>query len=115
MDLLYKTIVVLHLLGMAAILGGVVNELLARRTRIPILTLHGASLQVLTGIALVGLASSGAVDVHVNNVKAAVKLTVAVAVLALAFFGRRSVSFGRIGVPAVGILALANVLVAVYW
>jgi Ca2+/Na+ antiporter len=115
MDIVYQTLVVLHLLGVAAILGGVVTELMARRDGVPKLALHGAGLQVLTGVVLVGLASSGAVDVNVNNAKAAVKLSVAVAVLVLAFLSRRKVSMGRIGLRAVGLLALANVLVAVYW
>jgi hypothetical protein len=115
MTVVYQTIVVLHLLGMAAILGGVVAELVARRDGMPTIALHGAGLQVLTGVALVGLASSGAVDVDVNNVKAAVKLSVAIAVLVVAFLSRRKGSAARAGLRAVGLLALANVLVAVYW
>jgi hypothetical protein len=115
MDFVYQTLVVLHLLGMAAIVGGVIAELIARRDTVPTIVLHGAGLQVLTGVALVGLASSGVVDVDVNNIKAAVKLSVAVIVLALVFLSRRKVSMQRLGLRVVGLLALANVLVAVYW
>jgi hypothetical protein len=114
MNAVYDTVVVLHLLGMAAILGGVGTELVARRQVMPIMALHGAALQVVTGVALVGMASSELVAADVNTVKAAVKLTVAIAVLVLAFLARRRVPLGRVAVPAVGLLALGNVLVAVY-
>ena len=115
MDLVYQGLVVLHLLGMAAIVGGAAAEWVARRDQVPVLVLHGAGLQLLTGIALVGLGSSGAVEVEVNNAKVAVKLAVALAVFTLALAGRRVPSFGRVGLSAAGGLALVNVVVAVFW
>jgi hypothetical protein len=41
MNLLDETLVVLRLLGMAAILAVAITELLARRNRVPILALYG--------------------------------------------------------------------------
>lgn len=45
----------------------------------------------------------------------ALKLGVALAVFALAFAGRRVARFGRVRLSAAGVLALGNVLVAVFW
>jgi len=115
MKLLYDTLVVLHLLGMAGLIGSMATELIARRFQVSQLALYSAGLQVLSGVALVGLASSGAVPVPVNNIKIVVKLSVALAILALAYLGQRNVSFGRTGPAALAALALGNVLVAVYW
>jgi hypothetical protein len=114
-EILFQTVVVLHLLGMAVILGGAVTELFARRLRVPAPVLYGAVAQVVTGVALVGMASAGMAGASPNNAKAAAKLLVALAVLIVAVLARRSVLDGRLGLPAVGLLALGNVLVAVYW
>ncbi len=72
-------------------------------------------MQVVTGVALVGMASAGVGGSSPDNAKAAAKLLVAIAVLAVAVLARRSVLNGRIALPAVGLLAFGNVLVAVYW
>lgn len=72
-------------------------------------------MQVVTGVALVGMASAGVAGTSPDNTKAAVKLLVALAVPAVAWLARRSVLEGRIGLPVVGALAVGNVLVAVYW
>lgn len=114
-EILLQAVVVLHLLGMAVIVGGVATELSARRLRVPVPVLYGAVAQVVTGVALVGMASAGMVGVSPDNAKAAVKLLVALAVLVAAVLTRRSVLTGRIGLPVVGLLAFGNVLVAVYW
>ncbi|UJW31373.1 hypothetical protein L3Q67_40350 [Saccharothrix sp. AJ9571] len=115
MNVLYSTLVVLHLVGMAGILGGVAGELIAKRTGVPTLVLHSSGLQVLTGAALVGIASSGLVAVEPNNVKAAVKLVIALVVLVIAFEAHKPDRLPRAGLPVVGALALLNVGVAVYW
>ena len=79
MDLLVNVVVVLHLLGMAAIIGSAV--FVARGAVTPAL-LWGARAQLLTGILLVGLLQAD--DEEVNNAKIGVKLLVAIAVVACA-------------------------------
>ena len=80
MDIAHTLLVALHLLGMAAILGG----WFATRTspRVHPAMLWGARAQIVTGLVLVGLAEAGiGTDGElVNHPKIGVKLVVALAV-----------------------------------
>ena len=113
MDLLVNVFVVLHLLGMAAIIGSAV--FVARGAVTPAL-LWGARAQLLTGILLVGLLQAD--DEDVNNSKIGVKLLVAIAVVACAEIAagkeRRGEARPQL-VNAAGALALVNVAIAVLW
>jgi hypothetical protein len=110
---LHDVLVVLHLLGMAAIVGGYLAVL--RSPRILIGMVHGALTQLGTGVALVGLAESGALDIDIDRGKIAVKLLVALGVAVLALVNRRKDRVSPGVFHAVGALALLNVLVAVFW
>jgi nitrate/nitrite transporter NarK len=107
--------VVLHLLGMAAILGGWLAFRLGAERGVLALV-WGARAQVLIGLILVALNELNHEDL--NNVKIAVKLVVALAVVACAeIAGARA----RKGAPqpvllhAAAALTLFNVLIAVLW
>jgi hypothetical protein len=113
MGVLYEILVVLHLLGMAAIVGGYM--VVARSPRMVMGMVHGALLQVVTGVALVGLAESGAVDKTIDNTKIGVKLIIALVVAVLAFINRRKERVSPGAVHAVGGLAVVNTLIAVLW
>ncbi len=112
MDLVYDLLVVLHLLGMAAVVGGWLT--VVRSPRLVTGMVHGALLQVVTGVLLVGLAQ-GVLDRELDNGKITVKLVVALAVAVLAFVNRKKRNADPGVVHAVGGLALLNVLVAVLW
>ena len=111
MDVLVNVFVVLHLLGMAAIIGSAV--FVARGAVTPAL-LWGARAQLVTGIVLVGLVQAN--DDEVNNAKIGVKLFVAIAVVACAEIAAAKERKGQGARPqlvnAAGALALLNVLVA---
>jgi hypothetical protein len=130
MKVLNEVVVVLHLLGMAAIVGG---WLVVRRDpRLVPSILWGARAQLLTGLVLAGIASMDKEDPP-NNAKLGVKLVVALVVLALAETARirearvlAPAGSGSAGSPAavapvaplvraVGWLAVLNVLIAVLW
>ncbi|WP_153398521.1 hypothetical protein [Ornithinicoccus halotolerans] len=120
MTLLYDVVVVLHLLGMAALVGGYLG-VLVRRPPVPapdLLMVWGARLQVLTGLALVGVAEA-ALDGDVDHARVAVKLVVAIVVAALAETGsargRRGATVSPALLHGAGALAVVNVLVAVLW
>lgn len=112
MDLVYDLLVVLHLLGMAAVVGGWLTVL--RAPRVVTGMVHGALLQVVTGVLLVGL-GQGVLDREVDNGKITVKLVVALVVAVLAFLNRKKQGVQPGVVHAIGGLALLNVLVAVLW
>lgn len=107
--------VVLHLLGMTAILGGwLATRLGAERGLLAIV--WGARAQVVIGLTLVALNEVNHEDL--NNVKIAVKLVVALAVVVCAEIAAarsRKGSPQPVLVHAAAALALVNVLIAVLW
>jgi hypothetical protein len=115
MEIIYDALVVLHLLGMASIVSGVVARTAVSAGSAPAIMLVGSSTQVVTGMALVGIASAGLVGTGVDNTKIAVKLVVAVLVLLLALLLWRRPEVRRGAFPALAGLTLANVVIAVFW
>ncbi|CAN5262058.1 hypothetical protein BH09ACT5_BH09ACT5_14630 [soil metagenome] len=117
MDILRQTLFVLHLVGLASLLGGVlvqISSFASRTARVLPAIMHGAWLQLISGIGLVGVISAGTDD-HVNNVKITVKLAVLVAITVIAFVNRKKTTPAAWVVPAIGVLTLANVVIAVFW
>jgi hypothetical protein len=114
MEFVEHVLVLLHLLGMAAVVGSAV--FVARGTATPALV-WGARAQIITGLLLVGLAEAG--DDPVDHAKVGVKLVVAVAVAACAEIAAAKARKGEGERPqlvmAAGGLGLLNVAVAVLW
>ena len=71
--------------------------------------------QIVTGILLVGLLESGALDDEPNRPKVAVKLAVAIVLTGVAEATKRRDPLPTWAFHLVGGLALVNVLVAVLW
>ena len=115
MDILRNILLVLHFVGLAAILGGVLAQTKAFRTGAKIVSpiLHGAYLQLLTGLLLVGLIEMG--DGELNNAKIGVKLVILVAITVIAFINRKKAAVATWVVPVIGLLTLANIVIAVVW
>lgn len=113
MDFARDLLLVLHIIGLASIIGGFLVQTRSARKRIEPAMLHGALTALVTGVLLVGVAEMR--DVDVNHIKIGVKLVVALVVAVLAWRGRKAeaVSTGTWG--AVGGLALLNVVLAVFW
>lgn len=113
MEALHSVLVVAHLVGMAAVVGGYLTCL--RAPRFPSALVWGARAQIVTGILLVGLLESGALDDEPNRPKVAVKLAVAVVLTGVAEATKRRDPLPTWAFHLVGGLALVNVLVAVLW
>jgi hypothetical protein len=116
MEIVYHLVVVLHLVGMAVVVGSWLT--VVRAPRLLPGMLHGALTQLVTGIALVGMRESGVAeaDVPLDNAKIAVKLAVTLVVTVLLWVNRKRGDDVPAGVVhAVGGLALLNVFVAVLW
>ncbi|MFD3508843.1 hypothetical protein [Nocardia sp. NPDC058666] len=115
MEFVYNLVVVAHLLGMAAVVGGFV----ASRPVVSELMVWGARAQLITGIALAGMASAiDSLGKDPDTTKLAVKLIIAVAVAAFAEIGRADAKRGKQinwMTDAAGGLAIVNVLVAALW
>ncbi|HLS34441.1 MAG TPA: hypothetical protein VK039_12710 [Brevibacterium sp.] len=119
MEILRLVLVLLHLLGMAIIVGGYFANIKAPKVSPGML--HGAYLQLITGLALTGLAEAMVDEGEaVNHMKIGIKLVLALAVAVFAFLGKRrekaspdqGASAGMS--HAVGIAAVVAVIVAVF-
>jgi len=116
MSILFGILLVLHILGLALIIGTFAVQLRAKEGFRTELVLTGAITQVVTGVAMVGV---GAANGHTPDmVWVTVKLVIALVVLAAAIAAvvvqRRG---GRVQpfFHTAGGLAVVNVLVAVLW
>lgn len=113
MEALQTVFVITHLVGMAAIVGGALEQWPTSKRGISAVMVWGARAQVVTGLILVGLMQAIESD-EVNNTKIAVKLLVALGVAGLAEVGFRRTKAAPMW-AGVLLLTLINVTVAVAW
>src|SRR5690242_14850317 len=119
MEFVFKVVLVLHFVGLALILGSFLVQLRAPDKTVTRWMWDGAMTQILTGVIMVGLVSSGALGDAAkdaaDNAKFGTKLLIALVIAVLAFVGRRRPA-PQVGLwLAVGLLTLANVVIAVFW
>jgi hypothetical protein len=113
MQLVYQILVLIHLIGFAALLGGVLVQLRSKEPEVNAAMLHGSLTLLITGLALVILEEVGPDPVH--YVKVAVKLVVSAIVVLLVVKNRKFASIPRGLWGLIGGLTIANAAVAVLW
>ncbi|MET7674243.1 hypothetical protein [Streptomyces seoulensis] len=116
MTVLIHVFVALHIIGIAALLGGFLTQMKAMgrgTARFVPAMLHGAITMLVTGVVLVGL--NQADGHHVNNIKIGIKLALLIVILGLVYVKRdeETVDKGMFGL--VGALTTANIFIAVLW
>lgn|SRR5690554_1736956 len=114
MSVVYNLLIVLHLVGWALVLGGVVATM--REGVLPKGAFHGVLTALVTGVAMVGLASSDLIAGEPNHIKVGIKMLVALVVLALIFVARREET--KVSKPVLGAIAgltVVNIAIAVLW
>lgn len=116
MEILHLVVLTLHFLGMATIVGVFLVQMQQRNGFNTALLLGGALTQLVTGIALVGIAE--AADKDVNFMKIGFKLAIALIAVVGAAVAAYKQRKGQNAMPffhTAGGMALVNVLVAVFW
>lgn len=113
MEIAHLVLLVLHVAGLGAVLYGVFAQLNRAERRIMPAVAHGATVQLLTGLALVGVLEAG--DEDVDHVKIAVKLLVALGVVGIAHSQRRSTAVASALFWVLLGLEALNVVVALAW
>lgn len=113
METLELVFVFVHLLGMAAIVGGYFAGISGATKRLSAGITHGALLQLVSGAILLGIAEMGTDPV--NHAKFGVKIAIVAVILVLAWPRRRDTSVPSSIYHAIGLLALSNVAIAVFW
>ena len=120
MGYLFEAIVVLHFLGLAALIGGFLVQIKDSTRVVNMAMFHGALTQFVTGLLLVGLsyplnASDPEEYGLPDNAKIAVKFVILLVILALVLVNRKKPSIPTGVWGAIGGLAILNVIIAVFW
>lgn len=110
METLRIVLLVLHLVGLAAVAYGVLSQVTRRDKKMTPAILHGAATQLVTGLAMVGVLEAS--DSAVDNVKIGIKLLVALVIVVLAYSQRRKPRVGPAVFWLVAALEVVNVVVA---
>lgn len=119
MNLLYEVLVVLHFIGMAGLLGGLLVDVSEKPLRIKVASLHSGLLVLLAGLFLIIVnAMQHAKDDSVellDHSKLGIKLLFVVVILVLGFLNVKKSEVKRSTYMTMFGLAVANVLIAVFW
>lgn len=116
MNVLIHLFVGLHIIGIAALLGGFLTQMKAMRSgevRMVPAMLHGALTMLATGIVLVGL--SQAQHEQINTIKIGIKLALLVVILGLVYVKRDEERVEKAALATVGALTATNIFIAVLW
>ena len=116
MDVLIHLFVGLHIIGIAALLGGFFTQMKAMgrgEARFVPAMLHGALTMLVTGAILVGL--NQADDHHVDNIKIGIKLALLIVILGLVYVKRDDEKIDKGLFGLVGLLTTTNIFIAVLW
>ncbi|HAN71411.1 MAG TPA: hypothetical protein DCQ36_07445 [Actinobacteria bacterium] len=118
MDVVYNIVVVLHFVGLAMLLGAFLLQLTSKEKTVTRWMFDGAMTQLLTGLIMVGMLESGALGeeekAEVDTTKIAIKLVVVIIIAILAAVGRRKQPPQFALWLIIGLLTLANVVIAVF-
>ena len=119
MEFVYDFVVVLHFVGLALLLGAFLVQVKDPNKTVTRWMWDGALTMLLTGLIMVGMVSGGALGEeakdYVDHTKIGVKLAIVIVVAVLAFIGKRKPA-PQVGLWAtIGLLTLANVVIAVFW
>ncbi len=117
MTYVYDALLFLHFLGLAMLVGGFLAQMRATPRVVTQWMRDGVLTQLVTGLALAGMAGSHVgTDDDLNTAAVAVKLVIALIVAVICLWGmRQEPEKQQPAWAAAGALAIVNMLVAVFW
>lgn len=114
MSLVYNALLFLHFVGLASLLGGFLVQISSGEKGVNRAMVDGAVTQLVTGLAMFGMAEMGLVEEDLQPMKFTVKLAIVIVITVLAVVGRRKPA-PQVGLWAtIGALTLVNVAIAVF-
>ena len=113
MDFLRLVLLLLHVIGYAALLGGLLVQVRDPEKKVNALMRDGAGTAFVTGLLLVGVLEG--LDTDVNHAKVGVKLGIALVVLVLVMANLRKPSIPTGLWAGILVLTVANIVVALFW
>lgn len=113
LEIIIRITLVLHLLGFATILAGVLSQTKNFKTGAPVTPgiLHGSWLALITGLILTGLVYANGEEV--NNLTLSIKGLVITAIFFIAYTFAKKETAPKWVVPTIGLLTIANLSFAV--
>ena len=113
MDTLRLILLILHILGFAALIGGLLAQAGDETKRVTGVMRDGVGTAFVAGLALVGVLEAG--DEDVNQAKIGVKFAIGLVLLVLVMANLRKDSIPKGLWAGLLVLAVAEVCVAVLW
>ncbi|MBO0811446.1 MAG: hypothetical protein J2P23_05310 [Microlunatus sp.] len=119
MGLAVQIVLLVHLIGFAALFGGIVVQFRVREPEVNASMLHGSYTMLITGIGLAVFGLLGIGDLRagdpINIAKLVITTVVAAIVTFLVIINRRFTSIPKGLWGLLGVLTLGNAAVAVLW
>jgi hypothetical protein len=112
-DVVEKALLFVHLVGMAALLGGGLVQVRLATRRVSRAMVDGALTQVVSGLLLVGVLEGR--DEDFDHAKIGVKFAIGLVVAVLVWINRRKPEIPGGLFAGVVALTLCNVAIAVFW
>ena len=118
MEFTYNFFLVLHFIGLAGLLGGLLAQIPNKPKQLQKLVMHSALLMFIAGLVMVGInqkmhADDPTVEV-LDHVKIAIKSSVLIAILAIGYLNiKKSVLSNKVW-TVMTLLATANIVIAVF-
>jgi hypothetical protein len=118
METTYKIFLVLHFIGLAGLLGGLLAQIPNKPKKLQPLVLHSAWLMIIAGIAMVGInqamhADDATVEL-LDHVKIAIKSTIVAVILTLGYLNIKKSELSTRVWGLMTLLAVTNVVIAVF-
>ena len=113
MEIIIRILLVLHLLGFATIMTGVLSQTKQFKTGAKVLPsiLHGSWLAMGAGLIMTGLLPAN--GEHINPISISIKSAVITAIFFIAYTFNKKENTPKWVVPVIGLLTVVNLCVAV--
>jgi hypothetical protein len=116
MELADKIVLLLHLIGFAALFGGILSQARVREPEVNAAMLHGSYTMLVTGLALAVFAWTGDDPGEQADVaKLVTKLVISAIITFLVIINRRFTSIPKGLWGLLGLLTMGNAALAVLW
>ncbi|MEY4398573.1 MAG: hypothetical protein RLZ53_1149 [Actinomycetota bacterium] len=115
MELIIKILLVLHIIGVGALLSGFFYQMKNMKTGMEINAgiLHGAWLMLVTGLAMTGLLPIAEPDEKLNHLVIGIKSMVITAIFFIAYGYNKREKTAKWAVPVIALLTIVNISLAV--
>ena len=119
MENIYNIFLVLHFIGLAGLLGGLLAQIPNKPKQLQKLVMHSTWLVFIAGLVMVGInqmmhAGDPTVEV-LDHIKVAIKSTILIVVLAIGYLNIKKAALSNKAWGLMTLLTISNIVIAVFW